>query len=102
MPSLPPNLLRCHPGVAPVTPASTAFLEQPVLPTPSPPLPPSLLRCHPGVAPALAPYLRHLLPCLAVFRGHRRPMLLPAPHCLPPAGTFAGGCLPCGVLGRLH
>ncbi|PNH10668.1 hypothetical protein TSOC_002623 [Tetrabaena socialis] len=52
-----------------------------------------LLRCHPGVAPALAPYLRHLLPPLAVFRNHRAPMELPAPVCVAPTGTFAG-CSP--------
>ncbi|KAG2433645.1 hypothetical protein HYH02_012573 [Chlamydomonas schloesseri] len=50
-----------------------------------------LLRAHPAAGAALGPYLRHLLPALAVFKGHTRVMELPAPVCLPPTGSWAGG-----------
>ncbi|KAG2427078.1 hypothetical protein HXX76_012591 [Chlamydomonas incerta] len=50
-----------------------------------------LLRAHPAAGAALAPYLRHLLPPLAVFKDHTRLMELPAPVCVPPTGSWAGG-----------
>ncbi|GLI63604.1 hypothetical protein VaNZ11_006612, partial [Volvox africanus] len=59
-----------------------------------------LLRCHPAVPVALAPYCRHLLPGLAVFRSHRRPLKLPAPVCLPPTGSFSGSGAPHGSASR--
>ncbi|GIL68371.1 hypothetical protein Vafri_21671 [Volvox africanus] len=59
-----------------------------------------LLRCHPAVPVALAPYCRHLLPGLAVFRSHRRPLELPAPVCLPPTGSFSGSGAPHGSASR--
>ncbi|GLC37620.1 hypothetical protein PLESTB_001667200 [Pleodorina starrii] len=59
-----------------------------------------LLGCHPSVASALGPFLRHLLPTLAVFRSHRRPLELPAPVCLPPTGSFSGSGAPRGSVSR--
>ncbi|GIM01709.1 hypothetical protein Vretimale_6449 [Volvox reticuliferus] len=59
-----------------------------------------LLRCHPAVPVALAPYCRHLLPGLAVFRSHRRLLELPAPVCLPPTGSFSGSGAPHGSVSR--
>ncbi|GFR45806.1 hypothetical protein Agub_g7262 [Astrephomene gubernaculifera] len=59
-----------------------------------------LLLSHPSVAPALAPACPHLLPALALFRHHHTRLLLPAPACVAPTGTFAGGPDPGGAAGR--
>ncbi|KXZ46601.1 hypothetical protein GPECTOR_42g812 [Gonium pectorale] len=60
-----------------------------------------LLRCHPAVPPAMAPFLRHLLPPLALFRGHNRLRLeLPSPVCVASTGTFSGRGVPPEAGGR--